>query len=631
MMNPNVNSEVSIDYIVVGSGAGGGPLAANLAKAGYTVMLFEAGGDDENFNYQVPCFHGLATEDPLYSWDYFVRHYENSEQQEKDTKFVPEKDGVFYPRAGTLGGCTAHNAMITVYPHNDDWDQLAQLTNDTSWSSDNMRTYFERLENCRYVDPASQWRNVIARIIFRLFYRMGFLPSNPSKHGFKGWLRTELAEISLILKDVDLINIITKASIKTFLGDSSPLTNLKTRFDPNDWRAVKDNADGLVFTPLATNEGSRNGPREYIKSVQKEFPDRLIIKKNSLVTRVLFDEDNRAVGVEYLQGQHLYKADPNADKSAENVNPAQTALAKREIILSAGAFNTPQLLMLSGVGPREELEKHDIQVRVDLPGVGKNLQDRYEVGVISKMNRNFALLKDATFVPPLEGETGDPCFVEWQKHKKGVYTTNGVVAGIIKRSTPDKPLPDLYIFGVPGFFKGYFPGYSKAIQQYKDIFTWAILKGHTNNTAGQVTLRSTNPLDTPQINFRYFHEGNDTKGEDLDAVADGVEFVRSLNDNIEIDTAELLPGPAVKTRQDIKEFIKNEAWGHHASCSCKIGLDTDPLAVLDKDFKVYGTKNLRVVDASVFPRIPGFFIVTAIYMISEKATDVIIADAKKQP
>ncbi len=91
---------------------------------------------------------------------------------------------------------------------------------------------------------------------------------------------------------------------------------------------------------------------------------------------------------------------------------------------------------------------------------------------------------------------------------------------------------------------------------------------------------------------------------------------------------EEIPGPACATDDQLREFIMNEAWGHHASCTNKIGNDYDPMAVLDSRFRVRKTQGLRVVDASVFPKIPGYFIVTAIYMISEKASDVIIEDAK---
>src|SRR5437764_6062104 len=147
----NSNQDAQYDYIIAGSGAGGGPLAANLAKAGFTVLLIEAGGDEDSLNYSVPGFNGLATEDETYRWDYYVRHYTNETQQRRDPKFVDSQNGILYPRAGTLGGCTAHNALITVYPSNSDWNQIAELTGDPSWSADAMRQYFIRLEKCEYL------------------------------------------------------------------------------------------------------------------------------------------------------------------------------------------------------------------------------------------------------------------------------------------------------------------------------------------------------------------------------------------------------------------------------------------------------------------------------------------------
>src|SRR5262245_49262691 len=145
------------EYIVVGSGAGGGSLAARLAEANRSVLLLEAGGDPLQLrdarlpeDYQIPAFHPFASENQAMRWDFFVRHYANEEQQMRDVKFIRDRGGVLYPRAGTLGGCTAHNALILVYPHNDDWEYIARLTGDRSWEPINMRKYFERMEDCRH-------------------------------------------------------------------------------------------------------------------------------------------------------------------------------------------------------------------------------------------------------------------------------------------------------------------------------------------------------------------------------------------------------------------------------------------------------------------------------------------------
>jgi choline dehydrogenase len=200
-----------------------------------------------------------------------------------------------------------------------------------------------------------------------------------------------------------------------------------------------------------------------------------------------------------------------------------------------------------------------------------------------------------------------------------------VVIGIVRRSRPERIAPDLYILGFPGAFRGYYPGWSADAVQ-KDHFTWAILKAHTNNTAGTVRMRSADPRDTPDIAFHYFEEGNDKSGEDLDSIVAGVEFARALNQRLNrLAPEEVIPGPAIKTSKEIADFVRREAWRHHASCTNKMGPASDPMAVVDSAFRVHGTQGLRLVDASVFRRIPGFFIVTAVYMISEKATDVILA------
>ncbi len=621
------------DYIIIGSGAGGGPLAANLARSGSTVLLLEAGADScaatdmGRMMYEVPIFHGLSTEYPGCAWNYFVRHYTDDARQARDSKVVKRdgRDWIWYPRAGTLGGCTAHNAMITVVPQDDDWNYIANVTGDASWRADKMRAYFERLENCRYVPspgtPGADANQVLSSIA-QLFPGRESWRDQSDGHGFKGWLTTSEADPLLVLKDKELLGLLLNG-VRDVLVDrlGSPALGIETRLDPNDSRNADSSPEGLAFTPLSVANGKRNGPRDFLLRVAVQFPGKLTIQENCLATRVLF-EGTRAIGVEFIEQPHLYRADPAA-VTAPPDPPRQQASARREVILAGGAFNTPQLLLLSGVGPRTQLARFGIPQVVDLPGVGTNLQDRYEVSVVSSFARDFALIGQATFAPP--DPNPDTYMQQWMEEGTGVYASNGALIGIISRSSPGLKEPDLYIFGLPGYFRGYRPGYSKLFEYHHNRFTWAILKARTSNT-GTVSLQSAMPWDSPAINFQYFGDGSRVNDPDLDAVVSGIQFVRAMNQRLQsggLITGEEVPGAACATPDQLRQFIRDEAWGHHASCTCKMGPDSDPMAVLDSSLRVRGTQQLRVVDASVFPRIPGYFIVTAIYMASEKAFDMI--------
>ncbi|KAI1839909.1 hypothetical protein JX266_013878 [Neoarthrinium moseri] len=138
----------------------------------------------------------------------------------------------------------------------------------------------------------------------------------------------------------------------------------------------------------------------------------------------------------------------------------------------------------------------------------------------------------------------------------------------------------------------------------------------------------------PLINFNSFDTGLNTDGQaekDLQAVYEGFMFGRqAFADIVPLDGGfdEVWPGADMSDRRNVENFLQDEAWGHHASCTCPIGSDDDPLAVLDSNFQVRGTESLRVVDASVFPKIPGFYIAAPLYIVSQKASDVIIRDAR---
>jgi choline dehydrogenase len=627
------------EYIVVGSGAGGGPLAARLAELGHRVLLLEAGGDEEPWNYLVPAFHPLATEDEAMRLDHYVRHYGDEARQSRDPNYEPAREGVLYPRARTLGGCTAHYAMIIIRPHDSDWQAIRDATGDASWSPAEMNAYFARVERC--------------------LYRGG----SEGGHGKEGWLPTAFPDRSSLLRvllrslDLNTTRISWKAETAAGLdaingsGDSGLLHRI-LRFlpvswgyhDPNDLRVLEQRRTGHFWAvPTAMDEtGRRAGTRERIRAAQRT--GLLEVRLHSHVTGLVFDtrDADRVAGVRYLPGARLLRADRNPARFGTPGGPPIEVLAEREVILSAGALLTPQLLMLSGIGPAAELRQHGIEARKDLPGVGTNLQDRYEVGIATRVRPNFLggkefrLLKKATFRGPSSGDADDPLFRKWQWSGKGLYGTNGAVLSFIIRSMQaEHGEPDLFVFGVPGTFVGYRTGWSSAaVARPHDKWTWLILKAHTRYS-GRVKLRSKEPLDPPDVDFNYFERdasGALKKGAaaDLAAMREGVRFVNRLiegsRDALELHPT-LMAGVDLVTDAGIDAFVQDHAWGHHASCTCKIGGDGDPRAVLDSSFRVRGVKGLRVVDASVFPRIPGFFVVMPTYMISEKAADVIHAQA----
>lgn len=459
---------------------------------------------------------------------------------------------------------------------------------------------------------------------------------------------TSLTQLALVVEDQKLLSLVISAATAAGRGLVGMLMNTVMGLDEVLLRDInndlpnRDQQTGPYQVPLAIQlpEYKRTGPREFVMdTVNALNPDgsrkyQLDIQLNSLVTNVRFDNSGpkpKAVGVDYLKGQSLYRADPRSKNAPAGVPGSVNAT--REVILSAGSFNTPQLLKLSGIGPKEELQNLNIPVLVDLPGVGTNLQDRYETGLVGKSPTDFVLTSKCTFMEQMP----DPCLEDWENNDasilKGVYTTNGIAIAIVRNSSTSDGDPDLFISGAPANFQGYFPGYSRAALQDAQHWTWITLKSRSRDNAGTVQLRSTDPRDTPIINFNSFDAGVTTDGadeKDLQAVYEGMEFSRQMfQDLVPLDGGftEVWPGPNVTTEAEMKDFIKREAWGHHACCTNPIGSDNDPNAVLDSDFKVRGIDGLRVVDASVFPKIPGYYIALPIYMISEKAAEVIIADA----
>ncbi|KAL2064103.1 hypothetical protein VTL71DRAFT_4597 [Oculimacula yallundae] len=606
------------EYVVVGSGAGGGPLACRLAMAGHKTLLIEAGDDQNgNVNITVPGYQAIVTQDPKLRWDFFVNHYQDQQRAQRDPKYSYEVApnsyhvgpnppsgakplGILYPRAGTLGGCVSHNALIWITPHASDWDNIASITGDNSWAATNMNKYLNKVYE---------------------------------------WQPTQPTDPTILLNDLKLTQHLVGGAAVMGLGPDplNAVTGLAGTLlvDPNGrLNPARDSAEGLFQIPLIMKDGKRTSVRDFITStVQKGYP--LTVRQNCFVTKVNFNTTGStpvATGIEFLDGKQLYRASPLSGSSGA----PGTVKATKEVILSGGAFNTPQLLKLSGIGPRAELQKFNIPMIKDLPGVGTNMQDRYEIGLNVKHPKDFALLDGCTF----DSKPADRCLTKWQNNpsilaQKGAYASNGLAATMSVRSDVASTTDiDLYVFGGPVNFIGYFPGWGDyAVKDHKH-FSWYTLKAHTRNRAGTVQLRSKDPLDTPLINFNYFDTGTTAGGaDDLDlrAMIQAIKMSRQALQEYKKYSilggdsfVEEEPGPDVTSDDAIGQYIKDRAWGHHASCTNPIGADGDPMAVLDSKFRVRGVQGLRVVDASVFPRIPGIFIQAPIMIVSEKAADVIL-------
>ncbi|KAH8812992.1 hypothetical protein F5884DRAFT_879142 [Xylogone sp. PMI_703] len=616
------------DYVVVGSGPGGGPLAAKLAKHGSSVLLLEAGDDQgENLNQKVAGWFFNSYQDPSQTWEFFVkyhsddaitREYEHLTWRTSDGQFYVGTDppagstmlGVYYPRAGTLGGCSAHNAMCAVLPSNSDWNYIAQLTHDQSWTAANMRKYFEEFEHNNY------------------------LPKGTPGHGFNGYLDISLNDHEPLGNNSNA-QVVLRSVAEASGQDKSKLFDL-IETDLNNASPNRDQQTGIWGFPAhRTPGGVRSGSRDAILPIlnaknhdgSQKYP--LALKLNSLVTKVLFNTSRNghkpvATGVEYLSGQSLYSADPRYDPS--NNGTKMTAFARKEVIIAGGTFNSPQILKLSGIGPKAELEEFGIPVIVDLPGVGANLQDNTEFSYIADASQAFtSIAPQCTF-----GAPGDPCLAAWYQGK-GPYTSGPLDSVMFKSSKAVGNERDILIWSDNNPYRGYWPAVTVNPIPFDPPTAWnfAIVKIHPQNSAGTVLLRSADARDVPDINFRFF-EGNTTAADlDIEAMAEAVEFGRrALNLT---DAATLGPWTESFPCQgnhtcDVDEIIRKQTWSHHATSTCAIGSENDPMAVLDSHFRVRGVDGLRVVDASAFPRTPGAFPVLPVFMISGKAADVILAD-----
>lgn len=463
---------------------------------------------------------------------------------------------LYQPRGKVLGGSSAINGMVYTRGHPWDYDQWAAQGCD-GWSFQELLPYFIRSESYQ---PSSS--EVDAKF-----------------HGRSG-------PLTISARRWD--NPVSLAFVQA-------AQQAGHQANP-DFNGAQQEGVGLF--KVFQKEGERcSNARAYLDGIKHR--SNLHIKTDSRVTRVIL-RDHRAVGVRVL-----------------HKGTTQDWHARREIILSAGAFQSPQLLMLSGVGPREELARHHIPVLHELPGVGQNLQDHLDVFVeVSAKSRAPVSLHWRELPRLLRG------MLSYWRRREGEFTSNAAEAGGFFKSHPDEPIPDLQWHLVPSanvkhglnlapLFKRY--AYSVMIYDLRPL------------SRGHVGLQSADPMAPPLIDPNYAAEDRD-----IERLVRGIRETRRVLAQTALaphHDVEIAPGPQLQSDAELRDYVRRSAEiAYHPAGTCKMGRSSDPLAVVDSRTRVLGLQGLRVVDASIMPSLPGSNTNAPVTMLAEKAADLILQD-----
>ncbi|KAK2580035.1 hypothetical protein KPH14_012322 [Odynerus spinipes] len=481
-----------------------------------------------------------------------------------------------WPRGKVLGGSSVLNAMVYVRGNRLDYDNWARLGN-TGWSYEEVLPYFLKSEDNR--NP--------------------YLARTPY-HKTGGYLTVQ------------------EAPWRSPLSIAFLQAARELGYENRDINGA--NQTGFMLTQFTIRRGSRCSTAKAFLRPVKNRPN-LHIAMNAQVLRVLFNADKRATGVEFLRDGLI-----------------QTVRVRREIILSAGAINSPQLLMLSGIGPREHLEELGIPVLSDLR-VGDNLQDHVGLG-------GLTFLVDEPVTLSKERFQTLPIMMEYVLREKGPLTSSGIEGLAFvntKYADPSGSYPDMQFHFAPssinsdGEHISKITGlresvYNTMYKPLKNVETWSILPLLLRpKSSGWIRLKSKNPLDAPEINPNYF-----TRKEDMDILVDGIRIAMELSNTSAFQRFGSRPLTIKMPGCQRFPFDTYEYWEcairhftftiYHPTGTCKMGPKDDPTAVVDPRLRVYGVKGLRVVDASIMPAIVSGNPNGPIVMIGEKASDIVKED-----
>ncbi|KAK8087800.1 Choline dehydrogenase [Apiospora hydei] len=616
------------DYIVVGSGPGGGPWlptwpAPATRPSWSRLVTMKAPTPTPTWprSSRAPASRRACT-----GQSFYVKHYDDMERTLKNDHLVWKKPngdlfvgpggtepagsevlGVQYPRGATLGGSSIINAGAVHLPSDSDWDLIKDLTGDDSWSAAHMRSLFAKLE------------------------RNTYLPAGTPGHGKDGYLEVTIGDGNQYLASTQARDILA-GMVQEIGQDPAKLPELLTA-DVNVLDPQRDTTTGAFALPFHVNAtwGRYSARNRILDTMREGHP--LSLKLNALASRVLFQPGPPGPG----------------QVPAPSGSSTSTARARTKATCATTPARSPpppnrSAPRRSGIGAASDLAKLDIPVVADLPGVGTNMQDNEEIGIFGLAKENFTFATPAGQTPDpvctFQGDAADPCYALFLQGK-GPYTRAGPNSNAFMLKTAHSPdgERDALTFAGPFTFRGFWP--KTPGQDFTEPpNTWGMhaVKIHPQNRAGTVKLRSADPTDMPEINFNYFTDGAAT---DLGALQDVVAWGRRAFLNVPANSTGgagpvNITGPPCKDINKTdgrcndaagkadEEFIRNQMFGHHVTSTCAIGADDDERAVLDSKFRVRGVEGLRVVDASVFPRIPGAFPVVSVYMVSEKASEDIL-------